>query len=178
MKKRILFQDKQAIRLVSYARRKIIFLVFLQLILILIGCFPTRPKYTSSNSSSAPQYLVLGGMRVDPSEKITDWTGRYQFNYSYTYDFDLQKGSQAYYSECIVVVQINSSGTGRLVTALNGEKNVLEITSCYKENNRVTINAKNEYGKVITTHFAIEQNFYTNKFWIDGQNNTCVVFQL
>ena len=124
----------------------------------------------------------LGNMVVNPStSRITSWSGRYQFNYVSTYDFDLKRStSEAYTCNCAVIVEVNSSGTGRLVTSLGGDdKKVLDITSVYKSSNGViTINAKNQYGTTVVTHFSTVNSYYTDKFWIDAQNNTASVFSL
>lgn len=150
--------------------------------LLLTSCFYSKPTQTYSNTVSRPKQLSLGNMVVNPStSRITSWSGRYQFNYVSTYDFDLKRStSEAYTCNCAVIVEVNSSGTGRLVTSLGGDdKKVLDITSVYKSSNGViTINAKNQYGTTVVTHFSTVNSYYTDKFWIDAQNNTASVFSL
>jgi hypothetical protein len=146
------------------------------------GSSPSKKTNTYNYTQQQPKYISLGSMSINPSTNaITSWSGRYQFNYVSTYDFDLKRStSEAYTCNCLVIVEINSYGTGRLVTSLGGdEKNVLEITSSYKSSNGViTINAKNQYGSTVVTHFNTVNSYSTDKFWIDGQNSTASVFSL
>lgn len=146
------------------------------------GSSSSRQSTAYTYSQPQPKYVSLGSMTVDPStNRITNWAGRIQFNYTYTYDFDLKKAtSEAFNCGCLVVVEIDNYGTGRLVTSLGGsDKKVLTITSCYKNGETITINAKNQYGSSIASHFSLVSSYYTDKFWIvNSQDNGAVVFSM
>lgn len=147
------------------------------------GSSSSKKTNTYSYTPTQPRYTSIGSMDVNPStNKITNWSGRIQFNYTYTYDFDLKKAtSESYSCGCLVVVEIDNYGTGRLVTSLGGnDKNILTITSCYKNSNgTITINSKNQYGTPIASHFSIVNSYYTDKFWIvNSRDNGAVVFSM
>lgn len=183
-----LLKQSDSKQTIAYFKREILKhllyanICIVSLMLLLSSCFSSKPATTYSSTVNTPKQLSLGSLVVNPNTNyITSWSGRYQFNYVSTYDFDLGRStSEAYTCNCVVIVEVNSSGTGRLVTSLGGDdKKVLEITSSYKSSNGViTINAKNQYGTTVVTHFNTLNNYYTNKFWIDAQNKTASVFSL
>ena len=113
---------------------------------------------------------------IDPNTKqVSNWNTRYNFGYVYTYDFDLRQASKAYRSKCVVVVEINSDGKGRLVSSIDGEKNVLSILTCYKSDTQFTFELINQYGKSITADLEIENN-RIHKFWANGDDNVAIIF--
>jgi hypothetical protein len=121
-------------------------------------------------------YAQSGSYNIDPSTKrVTNLNTRYEFSNVYTYDFDLKKGTQSYRANCLVIIEINGNGTGRLITALDGEKNILTLVSCYKYDSHYEFEATNQYGKNLNAQLIIE-NGYIEKFWIRGDNNVGVVF--
>ncbi len=160
-------ENKKTITIYKRALLKRLFYVGICLFsntLLLTSCFSSKP---TSSAVYTNKQLSLGSLVVNPNTNIiTNWSGRYQFNYVSTYDFDLKRStSEAYTCNCVVIVEVNSSGTGRLVTSLGGDdKKVLEITSCYKNiNGIITIKAKNQYGSTVVTHFNTVNNYYTDK---------------
>lgn len=149
----------------------------------ILGSSSSRKANSYSYTQTQPKYTSIGSMDVSPTtNKITNWSGRIQFNYTYTYDFDLKKAtSESYTCGCLVVVEVDNYGTGRLVTSLGGnDKNILTITSCYRNSNgTITINAKNQYGTPIASHFSVVNSYYTDKFWIvNSRDNGAVVFSM
>jgi hypothetical protein len=131
--------------------------------LILIGTFQS--------------YAQSGTYNIDPSTKrVTNLNTKYTFNNVYSYDFDLKKGSQSYRANCIVVIEINNNGTGRLITALDGDKSVLTLVSCYKYDSHYTFETTNQYGKNLNAILTIE-NGLVDKFWVVGDNNVGFVFE-
>lgn len=118
---------------------------------------------------------------INPStNQVSNWSNRIKFNKAYGYDFDLQKATtSAYDCDCLVVVELNESGTGRLVTSLGGnDKSILDVVYAYKSADQIVITAKNPYGATIKAYFSIQGTNWVKQFWVTNPlNNVAAVFQ-
>lgn len=117
------------------------------------------------------------GQNVNPTtHQITNWNMRLTFNYTYTYDLDLkQSTSEALRATCIVVLEIGQDGTGRLITAINGDKKVAPLYSCVQANNLFIIDFHDSNNKAKFAYVSVANNVI-QKFWLVNDENVAIVF--
>lgn len=165
--------------------RHLIGILFLAIaILGIYSSAPTKKYNGSTNSASAiVRFTPIGDMNVNSTtNQISNWSGRFQFDSEYGYDFDLQKQIvPATSCDCIVVVDVNKDGTGKLVYSVaDNDKTTIEINSSYlnKSNNLITLNATNSYyGTPIIFSFETDGNNQIKRFWFrDAKAGRGLVF--
>ena len=122
-------------------------------------------------------YAQNGNYNINPNTKqVTNLDVRYDFNYVYSYDFDLNRQtSEIYPADCIVIINISDDGTGKLITSMDGQKGVLTLVSCYRYDTYYLFNLLNPKGHQTTAKMNIA-NGHIDKFWIIKDDNIALVF--
>ncbi|MFV8366214.1 hypothetical protein [Flavobacterium sp. XS1P27] len=108
---------------------------------------------------------------ISSTNQIKNFKHVFTYTKGYLYDEDFQKSQNPTYSESKVLIEINSSGTGKLVILFStGNKTTLDIYSCYKKNYN---NSSSGYWE-----FAVENELSknydktTSTYCLDIDNNT------
>lgn len=112
----------------------------------------------------------------DYPKQIFNYNYRCSFSRTYSYDFDLKQSSTSYPVNYILIIEINDEGTGRLVSAFNGEKTITTITSCYRHKDYYEINSVNKYGFNFTGILTFKNNVF-EQFYIKNKENVAIVFE-
>lgn len=117
------------------------------------------------------------GQNVNPTtHQVTNWNTRLSFNYTYTYDLDLkQNTSEAFRANCIVVLEVGQDGTGRLITAINGDKKVAPLFACVRANDIFIIDFHDSNNKAKFAYVSVANNI-VQKFWMVNDQNIALVF--
>jgi|GEM_PF-2643985 len=132
---------------------------------------------TLSLLSVSKLYSQNGRYDLDPlTKRVTNYNVRYDFSYAYSYDFDLREASRAYSTKCIVVIEINEYGTGRLVSSLAGDKVVCLVDSCIQYETYFKFICRNKENLTPVIYKLGITNNKVDKFWVEGDDNKAVVF--
>ncbi|MGI6409625.1 MAG: hypothetical protein ACOX0V_00070 [Bacteroidales bacterium] len=109
------------------------------------------------------------------TNQVSNLHTKYTFTKVYTYDLDLEEASYSYSANCVVVIDINSDGTGKIVTGLNGDKTIFSVVSCYKYDSYYKFEVTNYISTPLIAKIQIKNNLVEN-FYVIGVDNVAVVF--